>query len=326
MLYIIKKDYFLADYILSAIAGNSDIEIIDYQRIKCHGAKKIPFLIKRFVRAFVYNRKGLWTSMFFKETFLSRVQRIAPADHVLFWGCENLKELLILNNEICCEKKDVFLWNPISTINRNAYSKWEYRHWLYRSGMTVSTFDEGDGRKYGFNIVKQVYRKPDAKTETAGDKDEFDIFFVGVDKRRSATLEKLREAFDAQGLSYNINIITDKHTDRSDLLAGCYTDRPLPYEECLDLISKSRCVLEVLQSGQGGMTLRTLEALFFKKKLITNNTGILHSPIYSPNNIYIIGSGDKRSFREFVESPMDRIPDDTVCQYDISHWIRQFSY
>ena len=87
MLYIIKKDYFLADYILSAIAGNSDIEIIDYQRIKCHGAKKIPFLIKRFVRAFVYNRKGLWTSMFFKETFLSRVQRIAPADHVLFWGC-----------------------------------------------------------------------------------------------------------------------------------------------------------------------------------------------------------------------------------------------
>lgn len=43
MLYIIKKDYFLADYILDAIVGNEGVEIIDYQRKKCVGLKKIPF-------------------------------------------------------------------------------------------------------------------------------------------------------------------------------------------------------------------------------------------------------------------------------------------
>lgn len=324
MLYIIKKDYFLADYILDAIAGNKGIKIIGYKRKKSRGLKRLPFLAKRFTRTFVLNRKGLWTADFFKEEFLSETSKIKPSDSVLFWGCENLKELLILNKEICCKKKYVFLWNPISTINRNAYSRWEYRHYLHRSGMTVCTFDEGDGRRYGFNIVKQVYRRPAMKAENNKEGGMFDVFFVGVDKHRSATLEKLKGEFDAQGLTYSINIISDKHTEKSGALKGCYADKPLSYGECLDRISRSRCVLEVLQSGQGGMTLRTLEALFFKKKLITNNAGIIHSPIYSPDNIYVIGSGDSRSLREFIYSPATDIADDTVNQYDVSRWIEQF--
>lgn len=326
MLYIIKKDYFLADYVLEAVAGNKDITIIDYQRKKYRGIKKIPHTFRKFLRAFVCNRKGLWTNCFFNEKFLSRISSINTTDRVLFWGCENLKELLILDKEIRCSKKSVFLWNPVSTINRNAYSKWEYQHYLHNSGMQIFTFDEADAKRYGFNTVKQVYRKP---TRTPNDNTaslESDVFYVGTDKHRSSTLENIKEKFDEQGITYSINIVKDKHTVESETLAGCYADKPISYDKCLDMISNSRCVLEILQSGQGGMTLRALEALFFKKKLITNNTAILHTPIYSPNNIYVIGSSKYSSLRDFINRPMDDIPNDIVSQYDISQWINQFLY
>lgn len=326
MLYIIKKDYFLADYVLEAVAENKNITIIDYQRKKYCGIKKIPHTLRKFLRAFLCNRKGLWTNSFFKEKFLSEISCIKATDRVLFWGCENLKELLILDKEIKCNKKSVFLWNPVSTINRNAYSKWEYQHYLHNSGMQVYTFDEADAKRYGFNIVKQVYRKPTHTPNYNTKLHEYDVFYVGTDKHRSSTLEKIKEKLDEQGITYSINIVKDKHTVESETLAGCYADKPISYGKCLEMISKSRCILEILQNGQGGMTLRALEALFFKKKLITNNRAILHSPIYSPNNIYVIGSSKYSTLSDFINSTMDDIPNDIVSQYDISQWINQFLY
>lgn len=45
----------------------------------------------------------------------------------------------------------------------------------------------------------------------------------------------------------------------------------ISYQENLDNIRKSKCIVDVVQKGQIGLTLRPLESLFFKKKLLTNN-------------------------------------------------------
>lgn len=321
MLFIIKKDYFLADYILDALEGRQDIKIIRYERLKPHGLRKLPFLVKRFVRAFVSNRKGLWTDEFFGARFLSEARLIKPGDKVLFWGCENLKELLTIDKEIQAAEKSVFLWNPVSTICRNAYSRWEYRHYLHRSGMQVYTFDDGDAARYGFHAVNQVYRKPDGDLRT--EDTDTDVYFVGADKHRTAALEKVKAELDRQGISYSINILKDKHTEISEQLRPCYVDRLIPYGETLAMIARSRCVLEILQKGQGGMTLRSLEALMLRRKLITDNRDITAAPFYDPANVYILGA-DLRSLREFVDSPMAEVDNDVVNAYEITEWIKKF--
>lgn len=75
---------------------------------------------------------------------------------------------------------------------------------------------------------------------------------------------------------------------------------------------------------QAGMTLRTLEAVFLNKKLITNSKDIVNTPIYSPNNIYVIGNDEPRSIKEFLETPMTPLPSSIVRNYNIEHWIEQF--
>lgn len=321
MLYIIKRDYFLTDYILDALRGRDDIKIIRFERLRPHGVKRLPHQAMRFVRAFVCNHKGLWTDRFFSSDFLEALKSIKADDTVLFWGCENLKELLTLNREIAATKKNVFLWNPVSTICRNAYSQWEYRHYLHHSGMQVYSFDDADARRYSFNAINQVYRMPKALIGDDGKK--FDVFYVGVDKHRTAALERLKAEFDAEGITYSINILKDKHTEPSKALMPCYVDRLIPYGETLKMIAGSRCILEILQKGQGGMTLRSMEALFMGKKLITNNHAITTTPIYNPANIYVLGA-DERSLTAFLDTPAEPIASSIVNSYEITHWIKKF--
>ena len=68
MLYIIKEDNFLADYILGALEGRDDISLIRFERTKCRGVMKIPQLVIRFLRAIVINRKGMWNRWFFPDS------------------------------------------------------------------------------------------------------------------------------------------------------------------------------------------------------------------------------------------------------------------
>lgn len=326
MLYIIKKNYFLSDYILDAIKDQEDVRIILYKRLKPKGTKRILQKIKRFIRSFVCNKRGLWIDDFFSETFLSEIKDITPNDNVLFWGCENLKELLILSKEITSKVKNVFFWNPVSSINRNFYSKWECAHYLHHSGMQVFTFDKGDAIKYGFQAINQVYRKPKAFSCKQLDIPHTDIFYIGVDKHRTAILKMLKEEFDKDNISYSINIKKDKHSVAVPQLESCYIDKLVPYEDALNMIRQSDCILEILQKKQSGMTLRTLEAVFLGKKLITNNKEIINSPIYFKNNIYIIDNNEQRTIKEFIQTPMMPIPSAVIDSFDIEHWITPFLY
>ena len=56
----------------------------------------------------------------------------------------------------------------------------------------------------------------------------------------------------------------------------------LPYEEFLQHTIQSDIVGEVVQSRQVGITVRALEAMFYHKKLITNNAAIRNTPLYQP--------------------------------------------
>lgn len=324
MLYIIKEDNFLADYILDALAGRSDVAVVKFERIKYRGVKKYIQFIVRFLRSSVINRKGLWNRWFFPESFLFRLKVIGADDKVLFFSCQNKKELLVLDRELECCSKSVFLWNPLSTVNHNAYSKWQYARSMHRTGMRVCTFDEGDAQAYGFEPVEQVYRNPDLRLTAGCQATDSDVFFVGKDKGRSNVLSGVLAALDMQGVTYDFYILRDKHTKEVSRLKPYYTDDLVPYKDYCLKAMRSRCMLEILQKGQEGMTMRTLEALFFKKKLITDNITIKNYAIYHPDNIYILDGKEGRTIREFLDCGYHCFPPRMTERYDVEHWIERF--
>lgn len=326
MLYIIKKDYFLADYIIDLLCERTDITIIKYSRNKCSGLKKIKHLITRFIRAFIFNHKGLWNQTFFTERFLQQLKSINKDDKVLFWGCENLKELLVLDKEIVCKEKSVFLWNPVSTICRNVYSKWEYSHYLNKSGMHIYTFDENDATRYKFNKINQVYRFPHNSYYTNITNIDYEVFFIGKDKSRSTIIAQLARQLTEQGISFKFHIIRDKHTLPIKQLEQYYNDKEMSYADSLKKVMRTKCIIEIMQQGQSGMTLRTLEAIFLRKKLITTNKNIVQTPIYNPNNIYILNYEQNKfsNIKEFLNCEYQNIPEDIIRQYDVKSWIKRF--
>ena len=61
---------------------------------------------------------------------------------------------------------------------------------------------------------------------------------------------------------------------------------PLKGKEMNDVYEASRCVLDSAQAGQLGLTIRVLEALGAKKKLITTSPEVKRYDFYCEDNIF----------------------------------------
>lgn len=100
--------------------------------------------------------------------------------------------------------------------------------------------------------------------------------------------------------------------------------RSIGYTDNIDTINQARCLLEITQANQSGLTVRCLEALFFHKKLITNNTSVCALPFYSPERFFVLGKDDNARLPAFLNAPLPALPPGALAPYDFAHWVRQF--
>lgn len=97
---------------------------------------------------------------------------------------------------------------------------------------------------------------------------------------------------------------------------------PVKGKEMDELITNSRCILDSPQGGQLGLTIRVLEALGAKRKLITTNSDVKNYDFYKEQNIYIYdGSFDFESV--FFKEDYCDIPDDIYEKYSIRSWLNE---
>lgn len=113
-------------------------------------------------------------------------------------------------------------------------------------------------------------------------------FFLGRDKHRASTLQALAEGLIANGCEPDFHIVRDDSTEKA---CAYHVDDLLDYEENLARAQRADVLVEINQPGQSGATLRTLEAAYFGKKLITNNAAVAQLPLYHPNNVFIWKEG-----------------------------------
>lgn len=129
-------------------------------------------------------------------------------------------------------------------------------------------------------------------------------------------------------LNCKFHLVRDKHTSSSyGALQGSVTDDTLSYEETLHWIGRSKCLVEILQEGQSGSSLRTLEALFYGKKLLTNNRTIVSEPYYDQQRVFILDRDNPADLRAFIDRPLDLEENARYwCRsiYHIDQWLEHF--
>lgn len=184
------------------------------------------------------------------------------------------------------------------------------------------TFDTNDARKYSMKINNQFFFEQDINKNIG---EIFDLYFVGNDKARIDILLKFKILCDELGLNSKISVIPD-----STSMSECelYVSKEIPYGKVIDSIKKSRCILEICQDGQSGLTARALEAMFLGKKLITNNKSISQFEFYNNQNILIIDNnllGLKGIMTDFIRSPFRTIERESIYKYSFDGWLENFN-
>lgn len=111
----------------------------------------------------------------------------------------------------------------------------------------------------------------------------------------------------------------------SELRHASYSEfhfESLSGKELDNIYGNSRCVLDSAQAGQIGLTIRVLEALGAKKKLITTNEDVVNYDFYKPENIYVYK--DKIDLENiFFNSEYIDIESGIYKKYSLRNWLRK---
>lgn len=317
MLHIIANDYFLTHFLLESVSGRVDISVIfqpKYQR----GLRRS--LLKIFEPAFVFCQGR---SLIYESEYVERLKAIDENDSVLFFGIEKLWELRMIRRFIKASRVSLFIWNPLLNQNRSERKRRFYVEAL--KGLAhICTFDPVDAARFGLQLVPQVYRdvRGVQQEEVAPD---VDVYFVGKDKGRLAELLRLESLLQKSRLTTHFHIIRDSRASYAEQVLPYLATKGLPYEDNIKMIGCSRCLLELLQENQSGLTIRSLEAAFFGKKLITNNLHMAESELYDPARVFLIGSDDSEHLRDFVLSPCPTVSKEILERHDFRFWCDQFA-
>ena len=183
------------------------------------------------------------------------------------------------------------------------------------AGWRIWTYDDHDARFFGLHLYHDnAYPKAFLKPQ---EPIEYDVLFVGADKGRGEYLLQLEKKMNLMGLKTKFIIAPDGRFSKKK----SYYQKPIPYREVVDLIVKSKSILNVAMEGQEGMTMRDLESMFFGVKLLTTNKNVVNFDMYYPENVYIINGLNIDDLPAFLGRDMVIIPENLKKKHSIEHYI-----
>lgn len=117
-------------------------------------------------------------------------------------------------------------------------------------------------------------------------RDNYDVCFIGAAKDRLELIEEAYQKFCELNLK-SFFYITGVPVHKRKQNGITYADKSLSYMDYLSYEISSNCLLEIIQTGTDGRTYRMMEAIMYKKKLITNCPEI-HDIKFANHNVLFI--------------------------------------
>jgi len=96
---------------------------------------------------------------------------------------------------------------------------------------------------------------------------------------------------------------------------------PLSENEIINILAKSKIVIDINHNLQNGLTSRTFETLAANKKLLTTNSSITDYDFYDKNNIDIIDRNNPKLSVDFLSSEYNHNMSKLISNYSIKNWV-----
>lgn len=98
--------------------------------------------------------------------------------------------------------------------------------------------------------------------------------------------------------------------------------KPLSVKENIELLRKTSTVFDMQHNKQSGLTMRTIETLGAKRKLITTNTSIKKYDFYNEDNILVLENDDISCIEKFVKNEYKPIDNLIYEKYSLCNWVK----
>lgn len=98
--------------------------------------------------------------------------------------------------------------------------------------------------------------------------------------------------------------------------------KPLSGKELDKIYIDSKCILDSAQAGQKGLTIRIIEALGARKKIITTNEDIINYDFYKEENI-LVYTGKIDLSSNFFKEPYKEVEEKIYKKYSLRNWLNE---
>ncbi len=228
-------------------------------------------------------------------------------------------------------KMILYMWDGLHKQNTvGIEEKWP----LYDKVYTFDRIDyEADKGKIEFLPLYyyDAYLPKDIKDANSGDL-KYDLSFIGTghDDRIRIVKEVMKQC-ENQGLKtfhyffmphklvFLKNKLSNpnfKNVEESDVHYEM-----LPFEMLYQTYADSRCVMDVENRGQHGLTMRSIEILGLKRKFITTNKDIVNYDFYNPNNILVLDRENPVVDMDWFNKPYEELDESLYEKYSLRNWI-----
>ena len=201
----------------------------------------------------------------------------------------------------------LYMWDSL----RN--NKYVNKKWCYYD--KVFTFDRKDYLENSDKIhfLPLYYYEDISSKIVSSNNNEYDIAFIGTGHEdRVKIVNKITVECKEKGLKiysyiflphklvYLYNKIFNKHYKGINDKHINY--KMLPLAEAYSMYGKAKCVMDIESSTQTGLTMRTIEMIGLRKKLITTNKDIVNYDFYNENNIMVVDRKDFKIDKNFLKN------------------------
>ena len=211
-------------------------------------------------------------------------------DYVIIIKGDALQEehISLLKGKYSNAKMLLYLWDSINRISNSEL--------LLKNFDRILTFDRVDAINYNLVFRPLFYRYEICKNETCSF--DYDISFIGcMHSDRYKILHRLKKIFEQDDIKYKFIIYTNissyfiaryikKSIDKRD--SNLFVFKPVSFAEYTEISLKSKVILDLPHPLQKGLTMRSIESVGFKRKLLTTNVDIRNYPMIDAHNYALL--------------------------------------
>lgn len=191
------------------------------------------------------------------------------------------------------------------------------------------TFDPVDAKKYGLHFRPLFFSSGFERTPS--DILEWDISFIGTAHTdRYSVVSKITRTLDPEIRTFWYLFLQAKwvywvYRSTSFALRNSKISEfkfdSLGKSFVQDVFNKSKSILDIEHPNQTGLTMRTLETVGAKKKLVTTNSQVKNYDFYNESNICIINRASPVLPEDFLSTPYVDLNVAIYKKYSLQGWM-----